>query len=180
MLRWNQDSEGREKSYSLDKSAPQSSPLCNKAQGMLITAALQAQKEFERGLSNYAYSLANKPSTATLLKCNRNSGLVFTFITAKCVPITHHYHNQFYHQLFEIQAHYYFFLRPCINSITPLRAAPNGSEIKTIHCSYCSSWSGQLHFFTFKTAVPYKKIWLWTRHRFQDTSKGNKINRHLN
>lgn len=104
MLRLNQDSEGKEKSYSPDKSVPQPSPLCKEAQDTLISAALQVQKEFECGLSNYAYSPANKPATAILLKCYRNSGSVFIFVTAKCVPITHHYHSQFYHQLFEIQA----------------------------------------------------------------------------
>lgn len=38
----------------------------------------------------------------SLSKCNKASGLAFIFITTKHVPITHYYHNQFYHQLLEI------------------------------------------------------------------------------
>lgn len=83
ILRLNQNSGEREKKYFADKSLPETCALCNEAEGMLLSAALQAQKEPACGVTIEAYSPANQPRTAALPKYNRNSGSVFIFITAK-------------------------------------------------------------------------------------------------
>lgn len=137
MLRLYQDSEGREKKVIL-----QINQFHNPVQstGHAYLSSFASSERVKCGLSNYACSLANKPRTAMLFKCNRNSGSVFIFVTAKCVPITHHYHSRLNHQHIEIQAYYYYvFLRPYINSVTSLRRALTEFRNKTIHCSHCSS-----------------------------------------
>lgn len=57
--------QGKEKKkYFADKSLPETCALCNEAQGMLLSAALQAQKESACGVTIEAYSPANQPRTA--------------------------------------------------------------------------------------------------------------------
>lgn len=68
---------------------------------MLISAALQAQKEYECVICNYDHNPANKPNTA-ICSGITNSELLLIFVTANYVPITCCCNDDFYHQLFEI------------------------------------------------------------------------------